>query len=122
MKNIFRAATAAALLAGAAATPAMAQGYNLLSGPTGYKAGDIMTHFSLIGVIPENIDSHITGMPGAKLGITTGVSPELDASYFFTPNLSVQLIAATSRHTITAKGGALGPAARWAPPGCCRRR
>ena len=108
MKNIFRAATAAALLAGAAATPAMAQGYNLLSGPTGYKAGDIMTHFSLIGVIPENIDSHITGMPGAKLGITTGVSPELDASYFFTPNLSVQLIAATSRHTITAKGGALG--------------
>jgi outer membrane protein len=49
-------------------------------------------------------------VPGARLGISAGVSPELDASYFVTPNLSFQLIAATSRHTITAKGGGLGGA------------
>lgn len=108
MKPFFRTAAAAAVLTGSAMTPAFAQSYNLFSGPTGYEAGDIMGHISLIGVIPQNMDSHITGVPGAKLGISSGVSPELDASYFFTPNLSIQLIAATSRHTITAKGGALG--------------
>ncbi|MDE2238984.1 MAG: OmpW family protein [Rhodospirillales bacterium] len=107
MKFLFRTA-AAVLFAGAAVTPALAEGYSLFSGPTGYQAGDVMTHLSIIGVIPQNINSHITGVPGARLGISTGVSPEVDASYFVTPNLSVQLIAATSRHTITAKGGALG--------------
>lgn len=108
MKSLFRTVATAALLAGAATTPALAEGYNLFAGPTGYQAGNIMTHLSIIGVIPQNIDSHITGIPGAHLGVSTGVSPELDASYFLTPNLSIQLIAATSRHTITAKGGALG--------------
>lgn len=106
--NVKLCSAAAVLMAATACTPALAQGYSLLSGPTGYKAGDIMTHLSIIGVIPQNMDSHITGVPGARLGITTGVSPEVDASYFVTPNLSFQLIAATSRHTITAKGGALG--------------
>ncbi len=110
MKSLFRVTATAALLAGTAFTPALAQGYHLFSGPTGYQAGDIMTHLSVIGVIPENIDSHITQVPGARLGISAGVSPELDASYFVTPNLSFQLIAATSRHTITAKGGGLGGA------------
>ncbi|MCB5943168.1 OmpW family protein [Acidocella sp. KAb 2-4] len=104
MKSSFRTLAAAALLSATAFTPALAQSYNLFSGPTGYQSGDILAHLSLIGVIPENVDSHVTGTP-LKLGVTTGVSPELDASYFFTPNLSVQLIAATSRHTITAGAG-----------------
>lgn len=108
MKSLFRTAAAAALLAGTAVAPALAEGYSLFSGPTGYQAGDVLTHLSIVGVIPQNINSHITGIPGAHLGVSTGVSPELDASYFVTPNLSIQLIAATSRHTITAKGGALG--------------
>lgn len=114
MKSLFRTAAAAALLAGTAMTPALAQGYDILSGPTGYQAGDIMTHISLIGVIPENMDSHVSApglgvgnMSGTRLGITSGVSPELDASYFLTKNLSIQLIAATSRHTITVGGGEL---------------
>lgn len=117
MKTLFRTAAAAALLAGTAMTPAFAQGYSLFSGPTGYQAGDIMTHLSIIAVIPQNVDSHVTvpGSPalnsavsGARLGISTGVSPELSASYFVTPNLSFQLIAATTRHTITVKGGSAG--------------
>ncbi|HUM08877.1 MAG TPA: OmpW family outer membrane protein [Acidocella sp.] len=112
MKSMFRAVATAALLAGTAYTPALAQGYqdpshyNLFSGPTGYQAGDIMTHLSIIGVIPENRNSHVN-VPGGptvgNLNVSSGVSPELDASYFFTPNLSIQLIAATSRHTISAR-------------------
>ncbi len=108
MTLFVRTFAAAALLASTASTPALADGYSLFSGPTGYQAGDVMTHLSIVGVIPQNINSHITGVPGARLGVSTGVSPEVDASYFVTPNLSIQLIAATSRHTITAKGGALG--------------
>lgn len=114
MKTLFRTVVAASMLSGAAVTPALAQGYSLISGPTGYQPGDIMTHLSIIGVIPQNMDSHVNapglGIPntGARLGISSGVSPELDASYFVTKNLSFQLIAATSRHTITAKGGKLG--------------
>lgn len=107
MKSLSRTALATILLAGSAVTPAFAQGYSLFSGPTGYQAGDIMAHLSVIGVVPENMDSHVSGFSGARLGISTGVSPELDASYFVTPNLSFQLIAATSRHTITVKGGGL---------------
>jgi outer membrane protein len=105
MKSTFRTVAAAALLACTAFTPALAQSYNIISGPTGYQAGDIMTHLSIIGVIPENVDSHVN-VPGGptvgNLNVTTGVSPEVDASYFFTQNLSLQLIAATSRHTISA--------------------
>lgn len=114
MKSLFRTAVAAALLVGSATIPAFAQGYNLISGPTGYQPGNIMVHLSIIGVIPENIDSHVSApglgvgnMSGTRLGISSGVSPELDASYFVTKNLSFQLIAATSRHTITAGGGEL---------------
>jgi outer membrane protein len=105
MKSTFRMAAAAALMAATAYTPALAQ--NLLTGPTGYQAGDILAHLSVIGVIPENFDSHLTGIPGAKIHASVGVSPELDASYFLTPNLSLQLIAATTRHTITVNGGGL---------------
>ncbi len=105
----FSKMVAAILLAGTVVTPALAGSYNIFSGPTGYQTGDIMTHFSIVGVIPQNIDSHITGVPGAHLGISTGVSPAIDASYFVTPNLAFQILGfGTSRHTITAKGGALG--------------
>lgn len=114
MKSLFRTAAAMALLAGTAMTPAFAQSYNLVSGPTGYQAGNVMVHLSVIGVIPENIDSHVSApglgvgnMQGTRLGVSSGASPELDASYFVTKNLSFQLIAATTRHTITAGGGEL---------------
>ncbi len=113
MKSTFRTVAAAALLAGTAFTPALAQSapgyvepsnYDILNGATGYQPGDIMTHLSIIGVIPENVSSHVNVVGGptvGKLGITSGVSPELDASYFVTKNLSFQIIAATSRHTLS---------------------
>ncbi|WP_298284855.1 OmpW family protein [Acidocella sp.] len=99
-------AAAAALMAATAYTPALAQ--NFLMGPTGYQAGDIMAHLSVIGVIPENFDSHVrlgsTVVPGERVHTSDGISPELDASYFFTPNLSLELIAATTRHNVFVRG------------------
>lgn len=96
----------AALLAATAFTPALAQ--SILSGPTGYQAGDVVVHLSAIGVIPENFASSVeTGgsvIPGEHVKVSAGISPELDASYFLTPYLSIQAIAATTRHNVSISG------------------
>jgi outer membrane protein len=74
----------------------------------GKTAGSFMIRARLIDVIPENTSSHV--MPvGGHVGATSGQAPELDFSYFFTDHIAVELIAATTQHTITAtKVPALG--------------
>ncbi len=111
MKSSFRMAAAGALLAATAFTPAMAQ--NFLTGPTGYQAGNVLVRLGLIGVIPQNMGSAVT-VPGANLTLegthvhaSSTVTPEIDASYFLTPHISFELIAATSRHNVWVEGGAL---------------
>lgn len=93
---------AASILAGfgMAAAPALAQS------PGGKKAGDIMVRARLIGVIP--LDSSSSTSIGGRVETGAAVTPEVDFSYFITDNLALELIAATSRHTIKAKGTALG--------------
>ncbi|MBB5372319.1 OmpW/AlkL family protein [Acidocella aromatica] len=119
MKTTFRTVAAAALLAGTAFTPALAQSapgyvdpshYDILNGPTGYEAGNILVHLSVIGVLPEDVSSHVNvhngpTLSGYNVHASDGISPELDASYFITKNLSLQLIAATSRHTLSINNG-----------------
>jgi outer membrane protein len=93
---------AASILAGfgMAAAPALAQS------PGGKKAGDIMVRARLIGVMP--LDSSSSTSIGGRVETAAAVTPELDFSYFITDNVALELIAATSRHTIKAKGTALG--------------
>ncbi|WP_297488936.1 OmpW family protein [Acidocella sp.] len=101
--KILSGLAAAALLAATAFTPAMAQ--NILTGPTGYAPGDIMVHASLLGVIPMNYNSHVGGLlAGDKVHASASISPEIDASYFITPHLSLELIAATTRHNVWVDG------------------
>jgi outer membrane protein len=124
MKSMFRMAAAATLLAATAITPAAAQdvfsnptGY--FAEPTGYQAGDILVHLSVLGVIPMNYASGVGGaLAGSKVNVSAGVSPELDASYFFTQNISVQLIAATTRHNIWTTGpqGTVKVGSTWVLP------
>jgi len=102
MKSTFRMAAAAALMASTVYTPALAQG--LFAGPTGYQAGDIMVHVSVLGVIPMNYSSGST-LPGFKVHASASVSPEIDGAYFLTPNLAVELIAATTRHNVWVSNG-----------------
>ncbi len=95
------------LLAGAAAiallaAPAIAQE----AAPRGKQAGDFMIGFGVFGVLPRdsgNVDL-IGGTPSASFAVT----PQLDFTYFFTPNIAVNLIAATSRHELEVTGSALG--------------
>lgn len=117
MKPMFRMAAAAALLAATAFTPARAQ--NFVTGPTGYQAGDVLVHLSLLGVFPMNYASSVGGaLAGSKVNTSAGVSPELDASYFFTPHISLQLIAATTRHNIWTTGpqGTVKVGSTWVLP------
>jgi outer membrane protein len=117
MKPAFRLAAAVSMLAATALTPAYAQ--NFLTGPTGYEAGDILVHASVLGVIPLNYASHVGGaLKGYSLHVSASVSPELDASYFLTQNWSLQLIAATTRHNLWVEGagGKINVGSTWVLP------
>ena len=46
---------------------------------------------------------------GGKVETSNSAAPEVDFSYFFTDNIALELIAATTRHTLYAKNSALAP-------------
>ncbi len=93
------AAAVAAIAAGVAA-PAAAQEVR------GKRAGDIVVGLSVIGVLPQNAGGKTTigGTPHASNAFTG----QLDLSYFFTPSLAVNLIAATTEHDVRVNNTALG--------------
>lgn len=99
-KTLAALAFGAALLAGV--QPAAAQQQPV----RGKQAGDLVLGFSAIGVFPEKggrVDA-IGGKPDASATAT----PQLDLTYFVTPQISLNLIAATTRHDVEVKGSALG--------------
>lgn len=59
-----------------------------------------------IGVIPDE-DSSVTPI-GGSVNADNDFVPELDFSYFFTPNIALELILATTRHSLTDNGSTLG--------------
>jgi outer membrane protein len=72
----------------------------------GKQAGDIVLGLGVIGVLPESggrVDA-IGGRPRAS----DSAAPQLDLTWFATPNLSLNLIAATTRHDLHVGGSALG--------------
>ncbi|MGC9268647.1 OmpW/AlkL family protein [Acidiphilium sp.] len=87
----------------ALSAPAFAQ----LAQPTGFQAGDLMVRLRVDGVLPQNLSSNVSAI-GGKVDASNTVIPEIDLSYFFTPNISVEAIAGTSRHNIWATGTSLG--------------
>ncbi|MEJ1974671.1 MAG: OmpW family outer membrane protein [Acetobacteraceae bacterium] len=101
----------AACLAGtlAFAGTASADGLSIpgLGDPVGKQAGTFMVRLRGIGLLPEDIGSSVTGIGGRVSASNTAV-PELDFSYFMTDHLALELIAATSRHSIKATGTTLG--------------
>jgi outer membrane protein len=85
---------AAAMALALAAVPAAAQEVR------GMRAGDFMIGLSGIGVLPTNGGStSIGGTPNANDAFTA----QLDFTYFFTPNIAANLIAATTKHDITVR-------------------
>ncbi|AOX15834.1 OmpW/AlkL family protein [Kozakia baliensis] len=77
----------------------------------GLGKGDFIVRLSALGVLPEDRDSKLwlngAAIPG-RVKTTRQVMPELTFEYFFTDNLSVDLIAASSRHEVAAESTPLG--------------
>lgn len=79
----------------------------LEEGVRGKQAGDFVIGLGAIGVLPHNGGSVpvLGGTPTA----TNAATPQLDFTYFFTPNIAANLIAATSRHDVSVQGSIIGP-------------
>lgn len=78
----------------------------------GLGKGDFMVRLSGVGVLPQDRDSKVSlngqRLPGAHISTTNQAMPELTLEYFFTDNLSLDLIATSTRHEVAGHGGALG--------------
>lgn len=99
MKPCIRTCYVATLLAASAlSTPALAIEWA--------EAGDWMVRGRVIGVVPD--ESSSISPIGGKADFDNAVVPEVDFTYFFTKNISAELILATTRHKATAEGTAAG--------------
>ena len=78
-----------------------------------FQSGNILVRARTIGVIPQE-DSNTS--IGGTVNVDNSVTPELDASYFFTPNISAELIAATTKHNLSHSSGADAGSAWLLPP------
>lgn len=78
-----------------------------------FQAGDFMIRARALGVIPQE-DSSMNIPDSVK--VDNSVVPELDFTYFFTPNISAELIAAVTPHDVKTKGGVNAGDAWLLPP------
>ncbi|WP_233553222.1 OmpW/AlkL family protein [Teichococcus wenyumeiae] len=105
MNQILRSLSAAAAFSCLAALP-LANTATAQEPVRGKLAGDLVLGIGVIGVLPDSggrVDA-IGGKPHAS----DSASPQLDLTWFATPNLSLNLIAATTRHDVHVNGSALG--------------
>ena len=76
-----------------------------------YKAVDLwnpwMIRVRALAVVPENGGS-VHQVPGSSLKTSDQYVPELDISYFFTPNLAAELILGVTKHHVTGDGALAG--------------
>lgn len=103
MRKILMSAVTALALAVGIAGPAAAQDFKPKA------QGDFLVRLRAVGVFPEESGSIFT-TAGAATGLSVSdisdeYVPELDFSYFITDNFAVELIAATTRHTVRASNG-----------------
>ncbi len=98
MLSTTRVASALALAAALLAQPAQAE--------DSYQSGTVLLRARAIGVIPDE-RSTISPIGGA-VDASNRVVPEVDITYFVTPNVGFELIAAVTKHSVAAKSTAAG--------------
>jgi len=109
MSRSWRVACAVSALTAAlfaTGTPAPASAEEVAFKPKA--AGDINIRLRGIGVVPtERGDIKTAGGTDTTLNVRLGNAyvPEVDASYFLTPNIALELIAATTKHDVDASNG-----------------
>lgn len=67
-----------------------------------FKAGDFMIRARALGVVPDE-SGRVSN--GDSVSISNSVVPELDFTYFFTPNISAELITAVTPHDVKTSSG-----------------
>ncbi len=75
--------------------------------------GKWMVRARALGVIPQE-DSSLN--IGGHVKVDNSVVPELDVTYFFTDNISAELIAAVTKHNVHTNGGVDAGSAWLLPP------
>lgn len=89
-------------------TAAAAQSpFDLGTPPVGKQAGSVMVRIRGVGVIPLDSSSSISAI-GGHVSTSSSGAAEADFSYFLTDNIAFELIAATTKHDLSAVGSALG--------------
>ena len=78
-----------------------------------FKAGDFMIRARALGVVPDE-DGLVSNGDGVR--IDNSAVPELDFTYFFTPNIAAELIAAVTPHDVTTSSGIDAGSAWLLPP------
>ena len=74
------------------------------------EAGDFMIRGRALGVVPQESSTvNIGGFVGGEAKVDNSVVPEVDFTYFFTPNIAVEAIAAITPHKVKAVNTAAGP-------------
>ena len=96
LKKLVAAGIAAVCLA----TPAVAQDFKTK------EAGDILLRLRGIAVVPD--ESSSISVIGGDVDASNEYVPEIDISYFFTDNIALELIAATTKHDMKADNTILG--------------
>jgi len=69
--------------------------------------GDWLVRLRGIAVVPDE-SLTLDQIAGADADVDTAYMPELDISYFFTPNLALELILATTPHDVEGRGSLNG--------------
>jgi outer membrane protein len=69
--------------------------------------GDWLVRLRGIAVVPDESLS-ADGIPGANAEVDDAYVPELDITYFFTPNIALELILATTPHDVSGRGALSG--------------
>lgn len=65
--------------------------------------GDWLVRVRAVAVIPDE-DLSLDQVAGADIDISDTVIPELDITYFFTPNIAAELILGTTPHDLRGRG------------------
>lgn len=96
-RRIKTVSTLALLLAGMASTPALAE------------AGDTFIRVRGIVVAPNEDSTGITpAFPTEQVSVDNAIAPEVDITHMLSNNVGVELIAATTKHSVAGTSGTTG--------------
>lgn len=106
-KVLVAALCATCVGAGAASAQAVQTNLGQNLGFVPLQAGTIELRARAIGIIPQTSSSSISVI-GGSVDATNTPAPELDLSYHITDHIAAELIAASTRHEVSATGTVLG--------------